>query len=63
MNSQIVTDSSDDSNAVTVHISKHSQVEEKEGARDRENKKRGRKRGLKNVKEDFVSSSQGKKYK
>lgn len=35
MNSQRMTDSSDDSNAVTVHISKHSQVGEKKTERKR----------------------------
>lgn len=33
MNSQRKTDSSDDSNAVTVHISKHSQVPDRERGR------------------------------
>lgn len=53
MNSQRMTDSGDDSNAVTVHISKHSQVpERREIEKERE---RGRKReGLKNVQEDFI---------
>lgn len=36
MNSQKMTDSSDDSNAVTVHISKHSQVPDGRGGEERE---------------------------
>lgn len=36
MNSQRMTDSSDDSNAVTVHISKHSQVPDGRGGGERE---------------------------
>lgn len=49
MNSQRMTDSSDDSNAVTVHISKHSQVPDREQGQEG-----GREGRLKNVQEDFI---------
>lgn len=61
MNSQRMSDSSDDSNAVTVHISKHSQVADREREREGEEEKMGRE--VKKMSKKISSSSRGKKYK
>ena len=69
MNSQRMTDSSDDSDAVTVHISKHSQVREerrgggREGGGERRKKGGGSWEGVKKMSKKISSSSPGKKYK
>lgn len=59
-----MTDSNDDSNAVTVHISKHSQVPDRQTGRER----RGEGRGggcnkINKVSKKISDSSRGKKYK